>query len=485
MESWIMALSVMLVYLIVALVVGVLAGRGRAFSVSEYVVGERKFGIIIMLFLMGGTWFSAFAFLGGPGWAYSKGAAVYYILAYLVPPFILWYLLGPKASRIGKKLNLLTQGDLLKERYQSKVLPAIVAIVAMIAFIQYICIQLKGTAYLVNVFTEGHLPLWAGALLAYGIVILYVAISGVRGAAWSDVLQGTLMIVIAWGLGLYIVYHLYESPTAMFQQIAAAHPGHLVLGKEGSHMSAMTCASLVILSSLGGMMWPHLFMKSYVAEERTIKKTILLFPILGVFLIPVFFIGFAGIMKVPPSELGSADQILPYMIYNVLKISPLLIGLVGAGALAASMSSADAITHGAGTVFVQDIIRPIIPKMSEKNVVWAMRSMVVIIAAIAYGLTFGKATLVGLLIGGYGYIVQIAPLVYAALYWSRATKEGAISGFVVGTLVNSYYVFSKAATPLGINAGIVGLIANIVVLVVVSLLTKAQSKEHIEKFVGA
>jgi SSS family solute:Na+ symporter len=327
--------------------------------------------------------------------------------------------------------------------------------------------------------------MWAGGLMAYGIVITYVAISGVRGAAWSDVLQGTLMIVIAWGLGLYIVYHLYGSPTTMFESINATHPGHLVIGKEGSHMGAMTYSTLVILSSLGGMMWPHLFMKAYVAEEKTIKKSILLFPVLGIFLIPVFFIGFAGILKVPASELGAADQILPYMIYNVLKLSPLIIGLVGAGALAASMSSADAITHGAGTVFVQDILRAISPKMSEKSVGWAMRLMIVVIGAIAYGLTFGRATLVGLLIGGYGYIVQIAPLVYGALYWSRATKEGAISGFVVGTLVNSYYVFSKTATPFGINSGIVGLIVNIVVFVVVSLLTKPQSKEHIEKFVGA
>ena len=51
--------------------------------------------------------------------------------------------------------------DLPKERYQSKVLPAIVALAATIASIQYICIQLEGT-YLVNVFTEGHIPLWAG-----------------------------------------------------------------------------------------------------------------------------------------------------------------------------------------------------------------------------------------------------------------------------------------------------------------------------------
>ena len=61
METWIITPSVIMLYLIVAFVVGILAGRGRAFSVSEYVVGERKFGVIITLFLTAGTWFSVFA----------------------------------------------------------------------------------------------------------------------------------------------------------------------------------------------------------------------------------------------------------------------------------------------------------------------------------------------------------------------------------------------------------------------------------------
>lgn len=485
MQSWMIAIIVMGIYLVLALVIGLLAGLRRAFSISEYVVGERKFGLVLTVFLISGTWFSAFAFLGGPGWAFSKGAAVFYILGYLAPAYVLWWAIGPKTARIGTKLNLYTQGDLLKERYRSKWLPALVAIVATFAFIQYICVQLKGTAYLINVFTEGHVPMWAGALIAYGIVVTYVMLSGVRGAAWSDVLQGALMIVIAWVLGIYIVYHLYGSPATMFREINVTHPGHLLIGEPGSKMGPATFSTLVILCSIGAMMWPHIFMKGYVAEERTIKKTILVFPILGIFLVPIFFIGFAGVMRVGPSELEAADQILPYMIYNVLSVPAIVIGLVGAGALAASMSSADAITHGAGSVFVQDIVRAIWPKMSERAVVWSMRIAVLLIGIIAYALTFGAQTLVGLLIGGYNFIAQIAPSVYGAFYWRKATREGAISGFAVGTLIAVFYTFAKVPTPFGINLGILALIANIVVFVIVSLLTKPQPKDHVDIFLNA
>ena len=75
-----------------------------------------------MWFLMGGTIFSAFAFLGGPGWAYSKGAASFYILVYCTLGLMPWYVIGPKVSKIGKKNNYITMGDFLGDRFQSKII---------------------------------------------------------------------------------------------------------------------------------------------------------------------------------------------------------------------------------------------------------------------------------------------------------------------------------------------------------------------------
>ena len=83
MDTWVIAIISMSAYLVLAFGLGLAAGRGKSFfSVSEYAVADRGLGLFVMWFLMGGTIFSAFAFLGGPGWAYSKGAASFYILAY-------------------------------------------------------------------------------------------------------------------------------------------------------------------------------------------------------------------------------------------------------------------------------------------------------------------------------------------------------------------------------------------------------------------
>ena len=101
LEKWHIALTSISLYLILAFTIGLLAGRGKSFfSLSEYAVGDRSFNLFVMWFLMGGTIFSAFAFLGGPGWAFSKGAASFYILVYCTLGLMPWYIIGPKVSKI-------------------------------------------------------------------------------------------------------------------------------------------------------------------------------------------------------------------------------------------------------------------------------------------------------------------------------------------------------------------------------------------------
>ncbi|MFC3283727.1 sodium:solute symporter family protein [Litchfieldella rifensis] len=474
MSNWIFALAAMLAYLVLAFVLGLLASRNRSFwSVSEYAVADRGLGLIVIWFMMGGTIFSAFSFLGGPGMAFAQGAAAFFVPAYVALGILPWYLLGPKVGRIGARKNFFTMGDFLGDRYQSRALTVIVGVISVLAFIQYLTLQIKGMAFVFNILTDGVIPYWLGALLAYGIVIAYVATSGVRGAAWSDVFQGALMLIVAWTVGYYLVYTLQGGPTEMFTSINETQPGFLTIGKEGSTMSAMAYSTVILVSALGFMMWPHLFTKSYTTTEKRIKLTTLAFPLFGIFMVPVLFIGFSAIGVVSMEQLDSEDQILPYLITYELGASGWLYGLIGAGSLAAAMSSSDAITHGGSVSLGRDVILPLKPDMSERTQIWIMRLGVLVIGAAAYWLSiFGAAGIIALLVGAYGSITQFVPAVYGALVWRRATRSGAIAGLVVGILVNYYYQIIADTTPLEMNAGFIGLLCNIVVFVAVSLLTR-------------
>ncbi|MGM9924537.1 MAG: sodium:solute symporter [Bacillus sp. (in: firmicutes)] len=485
MPGWQVALFMMIAYLIIALIVGVMAGRGRdGGSLDEFAVAGGKLGLFVMWFLMGGAVFSAFSFLGAPGWAYSKGAPALYIITYTAFAILPWYLIGPKIEKIGKKHRLYTIAAFLKGRFNSPALAILVGLIALFASVQYLATQMSGMAIIFEIMTEGRIPFWLGALISYGIVVIYVATGGLRAAAWSDVFQGLLMIIVSWVVGLTIVYQLHGGTGEMFANIARETPEFLQIGKEGSEMSTTAYTTTILVSVIGFLMWPHLFSKSYASDSKTIKKTVLAYPIFALFLVPLLLVGFAAIGVVDSGQLSNPDQVLPFLITTVMNLPGWLYGLVGAGALAAAMSTADAITHSASLEVTDGVIKNIWKNLSDKKTLLIMRVGVFVIGALAYYITvFGGQGLIALLLGAYGSIVQFAPGVYSALYWRRANAYGVVSGLILGTMVNYYYQLVASSTPFDIHAGILGLIVNVIVMVAISYATKPQQKEAVSKYV--
>ena len=482
MEKWHIALVAISIYLVLAFLIGIMAGKGKSFfSLPEYAVGDRSFNLFVMWFLMGGTIFSAFAFLGGPGWAYSKGAASFYILVYCTLGLMPWYVIGPKVAKIGKKNNYITMGDFLGDRFQSKVLTVIVGIVAILAFIPYLTLQIKGMAYIFNVLTYDNIPYWFGAFISFGIVVIYVATSGVRGAAWSDVFQAILMLIIAWILGMYFVQKLHGGIGNMFETINNSNNNFLLIGEEGSSMSKARYSSNIVISMIGFVMWPHLFTKSYTTTEKRIKTTVAVYPIFALFLLPVLFIGFSGYGIVNSQDIENSGQILPYLITNYLTESGLLYGIVGAGALAAAMSSSDAITHGASVSFGRDICKAIYSKIPENIELWIMRGAVFGVGAIAYLIAiFGSEGLIQLLLGAYGPIAQLAPAVYTSLFFRKANALSIIIGLILGVCITVYYQYFADNTFFDFHAGLIGLVVNVIAVIVFSCVYRQTDNESIK-----
>ena len=75
MTSSAVVIAIAAIYLGACLVVGMLPGRKSSDSAAGYVAGDRSLGPLVMYFITGATIFSAFAFLGAPGFAYERGAA--------------------------------------------------------------------------------------------------------------------------------------------------------------------------------------------------------------------------------------------------------------------------------------------------------------------------------------------------------------------------------------------------------------------------
>ena len=438
-----------------------------------------------MYFVTGATAFSAFAFLGGPGWAYSRGAAAFYILSYGALGMVPWYVIGPKVARIGRRFGQVTQAQFLTGRFRSRGLSLVIAVISVAALIPYITLQMRGAGIVIEAVTDGRVPLWMGAAIAYGIVLIYVLVSGVSAVGWTNTLQGVFMIVIAWSLGLYLPYALYGGIGPMFEAVISERPELLELpglNANGNPWNWAGYSSAVLISALGMTMWPHLFMKAFTArDERIIRRTVVWFPTFQLFLVPVFLIGFAGVLFV--DSLAEPDFILPYLILNA-ELPVLVVGLFCAGALSASMSTGDALMHAAASVAVEDGVRPF-AKLDEARQRLLIRTLIVVAGAVAYFFAVSESvSLVVLLLTSYGIIAQLAPPVVAALFWRRATTPGVIAGLLAGGATTLVFFFSPELKPIALHEGLFGLIVHVPVLVVVSLLTRAQDQERVEAYVN-
>ena len=486
METGTVILIIVGLYLLISLLTGIIPSLNISKSVSGYVAGDRSMNAFILYFVLGASIFSSFAFLGGPGWAYSRGAAAFYIIAYGVIGIVPLYFFGPRAWRLGKRYGYVTQAELLADRFDSKFLSVMMGALSVVVFIPYLTLQMVGAGYVLNVISEGLIPFWAGAGFTYIIVLIYVYFSGVMGVGWSNAFQGMFMMIMAWVLGIYLPNTLYGGIGEMFTAIIdygneamLAAPG---LTANGDEWNWWGYSSAVLVSAVGFSVWPHFFMRSYAAKNvKTLRLSVVLYPTFMIFLVPILLIGFSAIVMFPGVE--PADSILPYILMQ-LDLPAIVIGLFCAGALAASMSSGDAILHSAASVSVRDGISPLLKNpLSDKKERFLIQISVLIIGLIAYLFAVViDVSIVALLLGSYGGVAQIFPIIFAMFYWKRANKAGALLGLFGGITVNIFFLMFPEIKPFPMHEGMYGLAANITLLISASLLTQPDDPVRVKKF---
>lgn len=466
-------------YLVACLAIGMSSGRKSSDSATGYVAGDRTLGLVVMYFITGATIFSAFAFLGAPGWAYQRGVATLYIIAYGTLGFLPFYFIGPRAAALGRRHGFVTQAEMVAHRFAMPRIAGLMALISLVAFVPYLALQMQGAGFVIESMTRGAVSRQLGAAIVYAVVTAYVVKSGVLGVGWTNVFQGVFMMILAWVLGLWLPHALYGGVGEMFDAIAAERPELLRppgLASGGEQpWSWQGYTSAIVVSMIGFSCWPHLFMKAFGARDgRTLRRTVVLYPTFQVFLVPIMLIGFAGVLF--PSQPAASDQILPHLLMNIgergVEIPAVLIGLFCAGALAASMSSGDAIVHAAASILVRDgwmtaLGKRLPPERERTAIRWLVP--VLMVASFVLAMQY-EGTLVKLLLYAYGPITQFAPAIVATLFWPRANGSAVFAGMLVGIAVNLSLVAQPRLEPLGVHPGLYGVVANVLVLVAGSLI---------------
>ena len=469
LNHWSIVPIFVLGFLLISLLVGIRAGRGHVHTTADHVVGGRHLGLLLVFFVSVGEIYSSVSFLGQPGWAYEHGAGMLMPVGTLIPVVAFW--LGPKIWERGRRDSLLTQAQFFGTHFQSELLRGLTAFVAVFALVGYISVQMMGGGYVFSVTTQGHIPFWLGALLAFGVVAIYVYSGGLRAIGWVAVVKGIFMAGVGGYVVVRVVEHYYGGVGTMFHELAQRSPAHLTLPGP-KHFIGYTFWTTSLINSLCAFyMWPHMFANFYSARTpEIIRRQAIFMPLYNIVTLVFMLVGFAGILV---AQGVKPDTI---MVEMILRIAPLwLVGLFCAGAVSASMVTGAACSLAAAAALGNDLIQPHL-QLPDQKLKRLIQGLVFVVIGAAYVLALIQpATIVYVILVAYGFTAQLFPLTLAALFSRKINAHGAIAGLAAGFVTVAWFTFVVPA-PYQIHPGILGQAVNIPLLFLVSRFTSRRPK---------
>jgi SSS family solute:Na+ symporter len=380
---------------------------------------------------------------------------------------------------------------MLGDRFASPGLRALVAGVSLFWLFPYVMLQQVGAGGALSALTDGAVPYWGGAALITAFMIVYVVLSGMRGVAWTDTLQGLFMLTMVWAAFVWVLSAV-GGVGAATDAIASSNPEFLSLG--GGVYSPQWMLSQAIGIAFGVAMFPQVNQRFFVADsEKVLKRTMALWPIVVLLLfVPAFMLGaWAAGLGVPMPESGN---ILPGLLAEYTPTW--FAALVVAGAMAAMMSSSDSMLLSGSSYFTRDLYRPFVnADASERREDLIARIGVAVFATLAFlASLYNPPSLFVIGDTAFGGFAQLAPPVIVALYWSRTTLWGMLAGILGSQLFYTVTTFTPPAgettTVLGVvvpgvmetfggwSSSVVGMVVGLVLVVGVSLVTDASVAER-------
>lgn len=475
-----------LIYIGVSVIVGMWFTR-RQKTTDEYFLAGKSAGPVVLGIASAAGLVSGWAFIGSPGMAYKVGLGYFTVFAFVpFSAFIPWFLFARKFRILADTHNCMTVPDVISARFNSETLTLLTAIGALFGLIAYTATQLMALGYLFGVVFD--IPFETGLLAGAAIIGVYTVSGGQRGILWTNVIQGTLMILAAMG-GFFFAWIFIGGPGVGYSGMKSIDPG-LVTFFGKLHIGWWI--SFVVVSVLGATarmaFLPRFFM---IKSVKDLKWSPVLTPVFAVAMgilgwsIPFVYLGLQAQGLAP--ALTVADEVMPTFL---MMFAPnILAGVLMAGALAATMSTAAVYMNiGAATLINDLAMRQL--KIKFKNPVAAARWATVLFAlmAVILGLT-AKELVMMMGIAAVGvWASTVGAVLTFGLLWKGTTKEGAIAGASIGmffsiglALLDIYGVYKL---PYSIIPGGVGALLSFATVFIVSLYTKkTPMDEQMERLV--
>lgn len=440
-------------------------------DLEEYAVGGRSFPWFLSMFGFIGAWYVGTMYTGWFGDSATIGLFAQYLAVYSLGTVVTMFVIVRPVWVLGKVYQLETNADLLGFRYNSKAFEVMIAICTFLFWSPWLIVEMKTIGYLVSAATYGVIPFNVGLVAVSSFVVIYCWLGGARAGVIGSLVQGLFFTVVGTATVLFLFYKIYGGILPMFKMVAQKAPELLVINDS---IGVGAWSSAIIAGALGGMMNPDMFARLYMTKNVTeAKKAVLFVPLIGaIFVLIVLWLGLGGsLLNGFPKDAQSgifwmAEQ------YG----GPVVVGLMGIFALAASMSTISAGTTAAAVLIGKNLLGFL--KLNRRQTLLCAKTATLIVGIILmFVATMEITRLVSLVLYLYDCLVQVSVPVILGLYWKRGNVYGAATGVIAGmSIVILRDVFPWLTSWAGDwSAGLVGLLINLILYIAVSLLTKKQA----------
>ncbi len=443
-------------YLILILGVGIYSAR-LTHSIKDFALGGNRLGPWVIAFSERASGESAWLILGLPGAALITGLLELWTVVGCVTGIIFSWLFIAKRLRVATETyDALTLPELFAKRFNDErgLLRILSSLIITFFFTFYVAAQFSGAGKVLNV-TFGITEM-QGMILGAVIIILYTLMGGFLAVAWTDLIQGIIMIGTLVILPLVAFIEINSLADVNFKLDTAT----LYAGKSGLAALAATIGGLSW--GLGYMGQPHLvtrFMAIDKPENIKISRRIaiswavpaffgsLLIGLTGFFLLESGSMVFEGKVLSSVASLSDPEKLMPIMAQNLLH--PWVAGIFVSGAIAAMMSTADSQLLVSTTVLTEDLIANYFTWLKSRvDLLFVGRVLTVLIGLLAFYLSWKSTDLVFEMVsyawGGLG--ASFGPALLLMLWWKRVSKSGIIAGMISGTLFTVVDVFGDWVT---------------------------------------
>lgn len=460
-------------YLVALIVAGVLARRARqSESMSDFYLAGRTLGPFVLFATLYATQYSGNSFLGYPGEAHRIGFAWVMSVGFMTAIIVAYLVVAPRLHVVSRRLSLVTPGDWIDHRYGYRPLTVAANTVFVLAIANYLLAQLMAMGHVVAGLTAGAVPFWVGVVGLTAVVLVYETLGGMRAVAWTDAVQGGLMLVGLVG----ILVNVAPSPSHLASITTFIHDTAPAKATVPSWETCVTWASTLLLIGMSGAVYPQAIQRIYAARSTAaLKRGVSLMVVAPLFtMMPIFLIGIISLRELSGLDGLAADQVMPMMLARWASQSAWLAAAALAvmlAAIAAIMSTADSVLLTLASILAKDVAgRTVLRGASEATLTragkiasWAVVAVLVTVALVP------RLTLWGLTELKMELLVQVSPLFMLGLHWRRLTGRAALAGLAAGLVVAFALPAFSVSRPFGLHDGTVGWIVNVLVAVGLSL----------------